>query len=106
MPDAPGLSDGSMPAAYAAADQASIQWQSRALSYLRLQLLCGIAGAASGLTSWRWRDTEVDLLAGAGLAGFFGAAYFAARLADGGALRRWYEARAAAESLKTLAWRY
>ena len=100
------LKESSLPAAYAAADEASIWWQKRALLYLGLQLLFGLAGAATGLTSWRWRDTDVDLLAAVGVAGFLAALYFSARLADGAALRRWYEARAAAESLKTLAWRY
>jgi SMODS and SLOG-associating 2TM effector domain 1/SMODS and SLOG-associating 2TM effector domain 3 len=104
--EASTLDDSSLPAAYVAADEASIRWQKRAMSFLRLQLLCGLAGAATGLASWRWRDTDVDLLAALGVAGFFAALYFSARLADGSALRRWYGARAAAESLRTLAWRY
>ena len=100
------LDPAALPAAFVTADQAAVRSQRTALSFIRLQLLCGIVAAAAGVGSWRWEKGGADVLAAVGVLAFAGALYFSWRLADGRALRRWYEARAAAESLKTLAWRY
>ena len=94
-----------LPPLFQAADKAAAQAQTRFLFALRAQLglviLAAAIGAAAVSTGGRWH----------GLA-FAGAAAFLLAIAVRGYLlqhrpeRKWYEGRAAAESVKTLAWRY
>ncbi len=98
------LADGGYPVLYEAANSASLAGQSHFMRALRLRLLgllIATIGSAAFLTA------QLPELAGwAALIGFVSALgaelYTAVAKPD----RRWYQGRAAAESVKTLAWRY
>lgn len=100
------LSDSDLPPLYQASDQSSKEAQSHFLWATRLRLY-GLAGAALfGLFTWKCGSSPVDW------SGVFAASCFVVALIVEGFLyrakpeRTWYEARAAAESVKTLSWRY
>jgi hypothetical protein len=98
------MDEGDLPAVFRAADASSIAAQRRFLraTGLRLGLLALAAGA--GGTTW--------IVAGPDYAGVLAAAAFMAAIAlevfvlQSQPDRVWYEGRAAAESAKSLAWRY
>src|SRR5438874_2666748 len=98
------LQDSDLPALYQAADKASLDAQATFLNSLRTQLLLLVGAAISAAFTWRIKGRD--------WAGFIAAAVFivAAYLrVDALRSRReqtWYDGRAAAESAKTLAWRY
>lgn len=98
------LEDGGYPFLYDAANSASLQGQSNFMWALRLRLLgllFATIGAAVFLTA------QLPELAGwAALIGFMGALCAELYTAIVKPDRRWYQGRAAAESVKTLAWRY
>lgn len=102
MPRSPTEED--FPAAYVTADTSSNSAQKkfkRAIGWrLRLLVLAGIFGAFTLEGGW---DVLSSVL-GAGC--FIGAIVIELYIWKGGAEQTWYRARAAAESAKTLAWRY
>ncbi|MGH8898160.1 MAG: DUF4231 domain-containing protein [Egibacteraceae bacterium] len=93
-----------MPAIFHAADVSSLAGQRRFLCATKLRLLMLTLAAGAGGVSWT--------VSGADYAGILAAAAFVAALAAEVFIlqtqpdRVWYEGRAAAESAKTLAWRY
>lgn len=92
------------PALYQSADQASLAAQTRFLRTLRVRLIALLVAAAGGATA----VTTGGVRAGAvvALVAFFvaiGVEWYSAVVRPE---RVWYEGRAAAESAKTLAWRY
>jgi hypothetical protein len=100
------LSDGDLPPLYNAADKSSTEAQSHFLWATRFRLF-GLIGAASfGLFTWKCGSSPVDW------SGVLAALCFVIALVVEGFLyrakpeRTWYQARAAAESVKTLSWRY
>jgi hypothetical protein len=100
------LSDRNLPPLYHAADKSSTEAQTRFLWATRVRLF-GLLGAASfGLFTWRFGASPVDW------SGVLAASCFAVVLVVEGFLyrnkpeRTWYEGRAAAESVRTLSWRY
>jgi hypothetical protein len=100
------LSDGDLPPLYQAADKSSMEAQSRFLWATRFRLF-GLTGAALfGLFTWKCGSSPVDW------SGVLAASCFVIALVVEGFLyrakpeRTWYEGRAAAESVKTLSWRY
>jgi conflict system pore-forming effector with SLATT domain len=102
----PQLRDRDLPALYLAADQSSTKAQQRFLLATRVRL-GGLLGAAFfGLFVWTSGSSPVDW-AGVSAAACFGIAVLAeVYLLTTKPERTWYEGRAAAESAKTLFWRY
>ena len=91
-----------LPAFFRSADAASLEGQRRYLSQIRWQFAAILAAAVAGALS---------AVLGAWLGWVAGASFIVAallRLNAGHARsdRRWYQGRAAAESAKTLAWRF
>jgi SMODS and SLOG-associating 2TM effector domain 3/SMODS and SLOG-associating 2TM effector domain 1 len=100
------LAETDLPPLYRAADVSSTKAQTWFLWAARLRSF-GLLGAASfGLFTWKFSPPPVDW------AGVLAASCFAVALVVEGYLyqatpeRTWYEGRAAAESVKTLSWRY
>lgn len=94
-----------MPESYVAADAASLEGQRRFITSTRIQLLLLVVASAAGSFSWSvnegWDATA--LLAGVA---FSAAACLRVVLLRDRPHRVWYDGRAAAESIKTLAWKY
>lgn len=98
------ISDTDLPAIYEAADQASLAGQRRFLMALRFRLGGYVAAAVGGAFSWIIKAVDVwGVVAACGLLLAIGAELYAIREKPD---RTWYEGRAAAESVKTLGWRY
>lgn len=93
------------PASHITADAASLEGQRRFITSTRIQLLLLVIASAAGAFSWtvnqRWDGAA--LLAGVA---FLAAAVLRTILIRGRPHRAWYDGRAAAESIKTLAWKY
>lgn len=93
-----------LPPTYHIADQASLRGQRIFIRNIRIQLsLLLVAGVASTV-SWRAGNLDVAALI-AGIA-FVIAASLRLNSLSTSPHRQWYEGRAAAESIKTLAWRF
>jgi hypothetical protein len=100
----PAIADSEFPALYRAADRNSLRGQRRFLVATALRLGALLAAAAFGLFAWQVRHADVAAIVAAiafGVA-LAGELYLLNARPD----RLWYEGRAAAESAKTLAWRY
>ena len=98
------IDESDFPALYHAADRNSLDGQRRFLTATQLRLVMLVVAAVFGLVGWR--RGRVDLAAVVA-----GAAFAVALAAELYLLRRrpdrlWYDGRAAAESAKTLTWRY
>lgn len=107
------LAEEDFPALYGDANEASLKAQNRFLVALRLRLGCLLLAAVGGVVAVRLSSIGEFRLAGAiDLGGFLALiAFIAAMGAEtytrvASPDRVWYEGRAAAESVKTLAWRY
>jgi SMODS and SLOG-associating 2TM effector domain 1/SMODS and SLOG-associating 2TM effector domain 3 len=105
---APALADSELPAAFRAVDASSDGYQTRAIAATRNNLILLIIAAISGAVDVKADVGDTTLnLGGVGSVLAFGCALLVT-LAT--AARRpyenWYKARAGAESVKTLAWRY
>ena len=105
MPIQPLLDD-ELPPLYRTASASSLEAQRRFLSTTKARLFLLTAAAAFGLFTWKFRQSPTDW-AGVLASGCFGITlileiYLLTSKPD----RTWYEGRAAAESAKTLSWRY
>lgn len=104
MPQKLGQAD--LPALYRAADHSSVRAQARFLTATKTRLGALLGAAFFGLFVWKSGQSPVDW------GGVFAAICFAIALLVEIYLltstpeRTWYEGRAAAESVKTLSWRY
>jgi len=100
------LSDVDLPPLFHAADSSSLEAQRYFLRATKIRLWGLILAALFGLFEWKFFGPPVDF------AGVFAAVAFCFVLAAEAYLlqakpeRTWYEGRAAAESVKTLSWRY
>jgi hypothetical protein len=100
------LSDSDLPPLYQAADKSSTEAQSLFFAATRFRLYGLIGAALFGLFTWKHGASPVDW------SGVLAALCFVMALVVEGFLysakpeRTWYEGRAAAESVKTLSWRY
>lgn len=93
-----------LPPSYHLADQTSLSGQNASVRNIRIQLsLLLVAGIASAVS---WKTGRLDVAALIAGAAFVGAASFRFNSLSTSPHQRWYEGRAAAESIKTLAWRY
>ena len=94
-----------LPGSYVAADEGSLEGQRRFIMSTRIQLILLVIASAAGSFSWAvqhgWDGTA--LLAGVA---FSAAAVLRVVLIRGRPHRAWYDGRAAAESVKTLSWKY
>lgn len=107
QPTAPGdgLRDEDLPAGFRATDQASIEAQRRYLWLVRIDLVSLCLGAI--LTSFQYQDPAWNrFLAVAGAVLLTVGLVITTWLNQKAFKRQWYGGRAAAESIKTLAWRY
>jgi hypothetical protein len=93
------------PASYIAADAASLEGQRRFITSTRIQLILLVIASAAGAFSWTVNRTWDGAALLAGVA-FLAAAVLRTILIRGRPHRAWYDGRAAAESIKTLAWKY
>lgn len=106
MVDAEGLSRGNLSPLAEAASQDSMAAQRRYMTATAAHLTCLVLAALFGALTIRPEPAGIDL-AGAGAVGFFAsAALLSAFLFGTRPDRQWYDGRAAAESMKTLAWKY
>jgi hypothetical protein len=99
----PTLTDQDLPALFGAADYTSVSAQRQFLGATRLRLFLLVAAAAVGAVRVQW---EINWLSFAGAALLLAAAILELYILRDRPDRRWYEGRAAAESAKTLGWRY
>jgi SMODS and SLOG-associating 2TM effector domain 3 len=98
------IDESDFPALYHAADRNSLDGQRRFLTATRLRLVMLVVAAVFGLVTWRGGRADLGAVVA-------GAAFAVALLAELYLLRRrpdrlWYDGRAAAESTRTLTWRY
>jgi len=93
-----------MPAFYQSANLASLNGQKQFLRYFRARLVALLVAAVGGAVAWRIDD----FAPGAAVAVVFFLAALAIEylLSHNTPERIWYEGRAAAESAKTLTWRF
>jgi hypothetical protein len=99
------LTDEDMPALFGAADATSLAGQEDFLKSTRVRLGALLVAAACGVFVGR-ADRGADWFAWAGVLAFLTALGAELYLLVSRPERAWYEGRAAAESVKTLAWRY
>jgi hypothetical protein len=98
------LRDAEYPALYVATNEASLAGQRMTLRALRFRLGALALAALGGAFVIRKGDVDIaGLVALIAFAGALGAGIFVLSTRPE---RRWYEGRAAAESVKTLTWRY
>ncbi len=95
-----------MPQLFQAADRASLDAQHSYVSGTRRRLLLLVLAAGFGLLSWRVGEGNIDLFAIASFACFIGALVVEGSLWKSRPDKTWYDARAVAESAKTLAWKF
>ena len=106
-PDDPvGLSSRDMPEVFHTADQSSLSAQARFLTSMRIQLAALAVAAAFGAYTWHWPGTGTDAAALIAACAFAVAGVLRAGSQKRRLERTWYDGRAAAESAKTMAWRY
>ena len=99
-----GLTDEQLPALYRAADSASLKGQHSFLNAMRLRL--GALLFAAGLGALVGNMGPPDWFAAGAVVGFIVAVGVELYLLLARPETAWYEGRAAAESVKSLAWRY
>jgi hypothetical protein len=98
------LREEDMPALYAAANQRSIDTQRHFITATKWRLLALMAAAAAGALSGELEPP--DWIAFVAVVAFLVAVGIEIYLYQARPEREWYEARAAAESAKSLAWRF
>lgn len=93
------------PEAFVTTDAASLAGQQRFIRSTRIQLVLLVLASGAGAFSWSVNKTwdATALLAGVA---FTAAAILRIVLIRGRPHRAWYDGRAAAESIKTLSWKY
>jgi hypothetical protein len=100
------LEDRDLPPIYQAADASSLTAQSRYLTALALRLIGLVGAGAFGLATWKTCKAPTDWAGVLAALCFFAAVIVEIYLLKERPERTWYEGRAAAESVKTLSWRY
>ncbi|MDH6133935.1 hypothetical protein P3T37_003334 [Kitasatospora sp. MAA4] len=95
-----------LPEPFQTADQASLSGQRMTLRWYRGLILMLVAAAAVGAVTGPGKLGKTDLAPLVSVAAFAVAGFFWSRLRRHNPQAGWYEARAVAESVKTLAWKY
>ena len=93
------------PGAFVASDAASLAGQQRFIRSTRIQLALLVLASGAGALSWSVNDSWDGTALLAGIA-FTAAAILRIVLLRSRPHRLWYDGRAAAESIKTLSWKY
>ncbi|WP_426241648.1 DUF4231 domain-containing protein [Nocardioides sp. LHG3406-4] len=106
MPALRKVTDDDMPQLFQAADKSSLNAQTAFVDGTRLRLGLVVLAAALGVTAWRVGASNIDVLAVASTLLFVGALLVEGFLWKSRPDKTWYDARAIAESAKTLAWKY
>ncbi|MGW6913486.1 DUF4231 domain-containing protein [Kitasatospora sp. NPDC054939] len=105
--DPPGGDEAKLlPELFWTADKASLDGQRRTLRWYRGLIAMLVLAAAIGTLPGPDQKGDADVTPLFSVAAFLVAGYFWWRLRGSNPQGRWYEARAAAESVKTLAWKY
>ncbi|MFC8454387.1 DUF4231 domain-containing protein [Kitasatospora sp. NPDC057223] len=105
--DPPGTDEARLlPEPFWTADRASLQGQRLTLRWYRGQIVMLVLAAVVSTVPGPGRRGDADVTPLFSVAAFLAAGYFWYRLRQSNPQGRWYEARAAAESVKTLAWKY
>lgn len=100
------LADADMPAMFKAADTASNDAQSAYLRCFKWHSLALVVAATAGATTLIWDEHDVDIAGLVAVLAFLVALGISIVVSHRKYEGRWYEARAVAESAKTLAWSY
>jgi hypothetical protein len=102
---APDL-ESNFPDFYRSSDLGSLDGQKRYVNATRAQLTALVVAAFAGAFTWRTTDSTVDLAGILAVLAFVVASLVRASTWKSRPERDWYAGRAAAESAKTLAWRF
>jgi hypothetical protein len=102
----PPLQDIDLPPIFHAADKSSLAAQHRFLTAVAVRLISLCAAGAFGLATWKTCARPTDWAGVLAMICFFVAVMVEVYLLRLRPERTWYEGRAAAESVKTLTWRY
>jgi len=105
MPPHP-FCDADLPPLYHAADKSSADAQRRFLLATRIRLIGLVAAAAFGLFTWTSGASPIDWAGVLAVCCFSATLIVEIYILSVKPERTWYEGRAAAESVKTLSWRY
>jgi hypothetical protein len=100
------LTSRGLPGLFHAADQASIEGQRRHLRLTAARLSLAVAAAMAGAVTVTLRGGSVNLAAFVSAGCFVAALALEIVLLHDAPEKLWYDGRAIAESVKTLAWRY
>lgn len=100
------LRETDLPALYQSADKLAQAGQTRAKVFIGSELLMLILAGASGVTTWRLGPAQIDVLATVGAVAFLAALGITTARITRKPENDWYIGRAAAESVRTLAWCY
>lgn len=100
------LEDRQLSAIYQTADKLSGSGQKRTKAFVRLELCSLIVAAATGIAPLRIGDSQLDILAAVSAIFFLLSLTATVCRSFIKPERDWYRGRAAAESIRTLAWRY
>ncbi|MEV6971893.1 DUF4231 domain-containing protein [Kitasatospora sp. NPDC093806] len=101
-----GVEEQLLPELFRTADQASLEGQRQTLRWYRGLISMLVVAAVVGSLPGPEHRGDADLTPLFSVVAFLVAGYFWSRLRRSNPQARWYEARAAAESVKTLAWKY
>lgn len=102
----PTLQDTDLPPVFRAADTSSLDAQRQFLTAVRIRLIVLVAAGAFGFATWRTGADRPDWAGALASLCFCAAVIVEVYLLTLRPEQTWYEARAAAESVKTLTWRY
>lgn len=100
------LSDDDLPPLYHAADKSSMAAQRRFLRATQIRLFGLVGSALFGLSTWKFGSSPVDWSGCLAVTCFAVVLVVEVFILQTKPERTWYEGRAAAESVKTLSWRY
>lgn len=100
------LDDRDLPALFRAADQTSLAGQRSAVTRTALYLALLVLAALGGAVTWTVADGDVSVGGLLSVLAFAGSLFVGYTIVHLRPEERWYRGRAAAESVKTLSWRY
>jgi hypothetical protein len=95
-----------LPLVFQSADRSSIAAQSHFLTAVAVRLIGLVAAGAFGIVTWKTSRESADWAGIAAAICFVATIIVEIYLLKARPERTWYEGRAAAESIKTLSWRY
>jgi hypothetical protein len=100
------LEDHELPPIFHVADRSSIRAQNHFLFAITVRLVSIVSAGAFGLATWKFDDKSADWAGVLATLFFIATVIVETYLLKTRPERTWYEGRAAAESVKTLSWRY